>query len=80
MVPATDAIGQIAGRAAVVGAFWDDSHVGAAYYFQSREGEWEMAQKVTPPTDPCCALFGDAVALDGGRAMVGATLASTPSS
>jgi hypothetical protein len=64
----------------LIGAFWDDSHVGAAYYFQSREGEWEMAQKVTPPTDPCCALFGDAVALDGGRAMVGATLASTPSS
>lgn len=64
----------------LVGAFWDDAHVGAAYYFQYREGAWEMAQKVTPPADPCCYLFGDSVALDGGRAMVGATLASTPSS
>lgn len=62
----------------LVGAFWDDDQTGAAYYFQLRDGEWVMAQKVTPPADPCCALFGDSVALDGGRAMVGATLASTP--
>lgn len=62
----------------LIGAFWDDSHTGAAYYFQYREGDWVMAQKVTPPATPCCALFGDSVALDGGTAMVGATLASTP--
>jgi hypothetical protein len=62
----------------LVGAYWDDAHVGAAYYFQSRNGVWEMAQKVTPDADPCCYLFGDAVALDGGIAVVGATLASTP--
>lgn len=61
----------------LVGAYWDDAHVGAAYYFQSRNGEWEMAQKVTPETSPCCHLFGDSVAMDGGIAMVGATLAST---
>ncbi len=61
----------------LIGAFWDDSHTGAAYYFQYREGEWVMAQKVTPPVVPCCALFGDSAALDGGIAMVGATLAST---
>lgn len=60
----------------LVGAFWDDDQVGAAYYFQPRNGVWQMAQKVTPPADPCCALFGDSAALDGGRAVVGATAAS----
>ncbi len=61
----------------LIGAYWDDGHIGAAYYFQRRDGEWVMAQKVTPPVDPCCALFGDSAALDGGVAMIGATLAST---
>ncbi|MDO8847066.1 MAG: hypothetical protein Q7W51_01580 [Coriobacteriia bacterium] len=61
----------------LIGAFWDDLHTGAAYYFQYREGEWVMAQKVTPDAYPCCALFGDSAALDGGIAMIGATLAST---
>lgn len=61
----------------LVGAYWDDSHLGAAYYFQYREGVWEMAQRVTPNATPCYAAFGDSAALDGGIAVIGATLAST---
>ena len=61
---------------ALIGAFWDDSHTGAAYYYQWREGDWMMSQKITPTADPYgAALFGDAAAIDSGTAVVGATLA-----
>jgi hypothetical protein len=62
---------------ALVGAFWDDSHIGAAYYFEYSEGSWSMRQKADATAeDPGVALFGSAVAMSDGTAVVGAELAS----
>lgn len=62
---------------AMVGAFWDDSHTGAAYYYAVENGEWVMKKKIDMTAeDPGVALFGDSVAIDDGTAVVGATLAS----
>lgn len=58
---------------ALVGAFWDDSHTGSAYYFTWEAGSWGMRQKVDmTDLDPGGALLGYGVAVDEGTSVVGA--------
>lgn len=58
---------------AFVGAFWDDGHYGAGYYYARRAGSWTMAQKVSEMgASPGEALFGDCAAIDNGTLVVGA--------
>jgi len=67
---------------ALVGAFWDDNHIGSAYFYTLAGGLWSMAQKIDamslPAGDPGATLFGDAVAFSQGIAAVGAPLANAP--
>ncbi|MDO8847064.1 MAG: hypothetical protein Q7W51_01570 [Coriobacteriia bacterium] len=60
-------------RLALVGAFWDDSHLGAGYYYTRTSGDWGMSQKISMSgTSPAVALFGRSVDMDNGTTVVGA--------
>lgn len=64
---------------AVIGGFWDDAHLGAAYVFLGRNGTFAQQQKITVTDEPLMTLyFGRSVALDGGVAVVGADGAYSP--
>ena len=67
----------ISGDVVLVGARHDDSSSGSAYVFHMPEGGWvdanETAKLVAADLD-ANYLFGSSVALDGNRAVIGATL------
>ncbi len=64
---------------AVIGGFWDDAHLGAAYAFLGRNGTFTQQQKITVTDEPLMTLyFGRSVALDGGVAVIGADGAYSP--
>ena len=63
------------GDTAVVGRYWDSSaavHAGSAYVFQRVSGTWNEAQKLLPSPAADEDNFGYAIALKGGRLIVGA--------
>lgn len=67
------------GDTALVGGFWDDAHLGAAYYFTRQAGGFAQSQKVTVTDEPLMTLyFGRSVALDNGTAVIGADGAYSP--
>lgn len=69
-------------RHALIGAFWDDSHSGAAYFYDvNQSGSFVLSQKITATGEWYGGSFGDDVALSAGVAAVGAPNASkqTPS-
>ena len=58
----------------LVCARWDDSHVGAAYYYKMNAGTAVMVQKISEAgASPGVSMFGDSVCIDNGTAVVGAT-------
>lgn len=57
---------------AVVGAPQRGSSAGAAYFFTQSGAVWQQTQVVTQPSALAGDFFGDAVAIDGTRAMAGA--------
>jgi hypothetical protein len=70
----------IDGRWAVVGAFLEDgpsneaSDAGAAYLFrQTAQGEWVHVQTIRASNAEAWDRFGQSVAMDGARVLVGAT-------
>lgn len=59
----------------IVGADTDDengSDAGAAYVFAREDDSWAQTQKLTPDDAASGDRFGDVVALDEGRALIGA--------
>lgn len=67
------------GDTALVGGFWDDAHLGAAYYFTRQATGFVQSQKVTVTDEPLMTLyFGRSVALDNGTAVIGADGAHSP--
>mgnify|MGYP000728304901 CR=1 FL=1 len=64
------------GATALVGAPWDEDPngdaAGSAYVFERTNGSWTQQAKLIPDDGDADDLFGDAVALDGDRALVGA--------
>lgn len=63
---------------AIVGAPLFGSGAGAAYLFRYDGSAWTEAQRVEAPDPNGFDLFGDAVALEGARALVGAANWSLP--
>ncbi len=62
----------ISGDTAIVGAWWKANRIGAAYVF-SRSGKlWSQQQKLTASGGLGDDIFGEAVAVDGDTALVGA--------
>ena len=59
------------GDTALVGALRADLFTGAVYVFELAAGSWSQSARLTP-SDPLSEHFGEAVALDGDRALVGA--------
>ncbi len=57
---------------AVVGAPGQASEAGAAYVYLRASTKWTMEKKITPSAVKAKALFGNAVALSGDTAIVGA--------
>ncbi|MCB0567856.1 MAG: T9SS type A sorting domain-containing protein [Phaeodactylibacter sp.] len=66
----------IDGETAIVGAYGDDDHgpnSGSAYLFHWDGANWVQQQKITASEDGAEGdYFGSSVAIDGGRAIVGA--------
>jgi hypothetical protein len=61
------------GDTALVGGFWDDGHLGSAYFYTRRAAGFSQVQKVTVTDEPLLTLyFGRSVALDNGTAVIGA--------
>ena len=64
------------GARALVGAYGDEDpngdDAGSAYVFERTNGSWTQQAKLIPDDGDADDLFGDAVALDGGTALVGA--------
>ncbi|HEX5012404.1 MAG TPA: hypothetical protein VFY71_18595 [Planctomycetota bacterium] len=64
------------GDTAVIGRFWDNAgavHAGSAYVFRRSGGTWAQTQKLLHTAPAAEDDFGWSVALDGGRAVVGAS-------
>ena len=60
---------------AMVGAQWDSSfgvYTGAVYMFEQNGTGWEMTQKLGPSDPTDMMWYGNAVAIDGDYAVVGA--------
>jgi hypothetical protein len=64
------------GTTALIGAYGDASYQGAAYVFDGTGGTWSQMQKLVASDGAANAHFGISVALEGGRALVGAEGAS----
>ena len=65
----------IEGDLAVVGAVWDDqggANAGAAYVFERSGSSWSHGGKLLASAAAAGDLFGQSVALDAGRILVGA--------
>jgi hypothetical protein len=65
----------LSGHQALVGAPFEDEHgtrAGAAYIFEFDGMNWQQTIKLTPNDPEISAEFGNAVSLDGNRALVGA--------
>jgi hypothetical protein len=62
----------IAGNLALVGAMFKDGAVGAAYVFNFDGTTWSQQAKLLAPQGKEADYFGDAVALSGTRAFIGA--------
>jgi len=64
----------VSGNHAVIGSTYNDElgpYVGAAYLFEYTDGKLEEVQKVLPPNADYGQHFGQAVAIDGNRALIG---------
>jgi hypothetical protein len=64
------------GDVAIIGRYWDNAgalHAGSAYVFRRSGGTWSQAQKLLHTHPGVEDDFGWSVALDGGRAVVGAS-------
>jgi len=76
----------ITGDSIIVGAHFSDlpsnSDAGAAYVFQRNGTTWTELQKLTPTAGPNGPIggnnFGESIAMNGGRAVVGASGDNTP--
>ncbi|UCE59129.1 MAG: hypothetical protein JSU63_17005 [Phycisphaerales bacterium] len=71
----------IDGDAAVVGAPWrstDQDHAGAVYFYRRDPAGWVQTAKRIAPTSQANSEFGDAVAISGNWAAVGAPLHDDP--
>jgi hypothetical protein len=70
----------LSGTTALVGARYGqvgaNKRQGAAYVFAAAAGSWSEAQKLTASDGAAGDLFGSAVALDGSRALIGASAAN----
>jgi hypothetical protein len=65
----------IAGERAIVGAYGDDdggSSSGSAYVFELISGSWTQVQKLVASDANAGDFFGESVAMDGDRAIIGA--------
>jgi len=63
------------GDTAVIGASWDDDNgdrSGSAYVFTRTAGVWTEQAKLLPSDGAIYDFFGRSVALDGGKAVIGA--------
>jgi hypothetical protein len=60
------------GNTAVVGAFWHNGARGAAYVFVRNGTLWTFQQKLSAPDGAASDQFGNAVALSGNTALIGA--------
>ncbi|MDX1546177.1 MAG: choice-of-anchor B family protein, partial [Rhodothermales bacterium] len=60
------------GDVALVSAFAEDQMAGAAYVFRHANGTWTQEARLQPAAAEAGHRFGMAVALDGGRALIGA--------
>lgn len=69
---------QLQGRRAVIGAraggYWGEQRPGSAYVFERQQGRWMEVARLTAGEDFEEDDFGDAVALDGNRIVIGAEL------
>jgi len=70
------------GGTALVGAPIDEdpngTRAGSAYVFERSDGGWEQAAKLAPEDGDSGDVFGTAVAIDGGTALVGARRDENP--
>ena len=62
----------LSGDTALVGAYLKAGGVGAAYIFVRSGTTWTQQAKLTAIDAACGAIFGIAVSIDGGLAVVGA--------
>jgi FG-GAP repeat len=62
----------VSGDLAIVGAYLKNGGIGAAYIFVSSGGNWTQQAELTAIDPAARAIFGIAVSIDGGLAVVGA--------